>query len=394
MDSRDPGFGTPQGALPKIPKGKNYLLIIAIDKYTNGLTPLNNAVRDAVTLRDLLWQSFQFEQAQTVQLIDEGATRGNIIKAFDDLASRLTDEDNLVFYFSGHGQWVADVGAGYWIPVDGVREQRYTYLDNVEVQRLLRRASARHIFGMVDSCYSSSLFSTTRGDVALNPNMPPLGKYAIKSRRILTAGQLKPVSDGEPGKHSPFADTLLTQLRFGLSPDFLWSEELSLRVTKAVPFNAENQIPRGEPLQNAGHMGGDFIFLAKNVDIGNVRVAAPSTSVQGVSKRVATNDPQPETTAIPDLPTPETGEDRLDRIRRELKELIVKGNFRKFFSAIERVLKSDSEVNDEMILHQANFNSLQRDSLLLTQEQQSIAMARLRKALLYVVNNLEEEDLS
>ena len=375
-----------QGSLPKIPTGKNHLLIIAIDKYTNGLNPLNNAVRDAKAMRDLLWRLFQFDPTDTIELFDAEATRRNILRAFDDLAGRLTEEDNLVFYFSGHGQWVSEISAGYWIPVDGVSQERFTFLDNVNVQRLLKASRARHIFGIVDSCYSGSLFSTTREDVPLNPNAPPLGQYALKSRRILTSGQLQPVSDGPPGQHSPFANALLHHLEYGLQSGHIWSQKLCYEVTKNVPHNAGNQIPKGEPLQDAGHQGGDFIFLTKEAGL-PVIVPVPPVVSQPVDKEPAEQDQNPVRERHP-----EPG-NRLESVQQRLKGLIVKGNFRKFFAEIEGILNEGSEVNDEMILHQANYNSIQKDTMLLTQEQYNIAFARLRKALLYVINNLEETDL-
>ena len=87
----------------RIPKGKNYLLLIGIDKYPKDIPQLNNAVKDAIAFRNVLWEQYQFEPSQTIELFDEQATRSAIIRTFDDLIKRISDQDNLVFYFSGHG---------------------------------------------------------------------------------------------------------------------------------------------------------------------------------------------------------------------------------------------------------------------------------------------------
>jgi Caspase domain len=105
------------------PAGKNYLLGIGIDVYASpNLRPLRNAVRDVEAVVALLAEGYQFAQPgesdQTQLLLNEEATRQNIIAHLDEYAQLVKAPDNLVIYFAGHGE--ADGPRGYWIPHDGL----------------------------------------------------------------------------------------------------------------------------------------------------------------------------------------------------------------------------------------------------------------------------------
>ena len=128
--------------------GKNYLLVIGIDKYSNGIPRLNNAVSDAQLFKNALVERYQFEEGApyTIELYDEEATRGNIIQTFDQLILTLKKEDSLVFYFSGHGEYLKHVKTGYWVPVDAINEKRYTYLTNNTVLNMIDNIKARSRF--------------------------------------------------------------------------------------------------------------------------------------------------------------------------------------------------------------------------------------------------------
>ena len=136
-------------------------------------------------------------------------------------------------------------------------------MKNNEVVDLFQDIEARHVFGIVDSCFSGSLFRQRNLDEA------SLRQFNIPSRWLLTAGRLEPVSDGALGKHSPFAKSLITQLKYPDSPA-LWVSELCPKVIRGVSYNEEKQLPRGEPLQKVGHQGGEFVFFTRDADISGV----------------------------------------------------------------------------------------------------------------------------
>ena len=233
--------------------GNNHLLIIAINRYSNGINSLENAKRDAVAFRDCLIERYQFSAEHCHELYDEAATRSAVIGLFDSLEAGLAEEDNLVFYFAGHGKLVESVQEGYWLLADAKAGDRATFLKNYEVLGFIRRVRARHVFGVVDSCFSGTLFRNAEAHI-------PSQLYHYRSRYLLTSGRHEPVLDGYPGEHSPFAATLLERLRNHPGPYF-WVGDLCRDVLRTIRFNAREQTPRGEPLQDVGHQGGEFLLL-------------------------------------------------------------------------------------------------------------------------------------
>ena len=239
------------------PKGNNYLLVIGIDKYVH-LTPLNNAVKDAKDMVDLLLKKFQFETDFTKVLFDQDATKENIYAAFRDLAERVTSSDNVIIYFSGHGEFDKVFGEGYWIPVNAERDKVDQYVPNSMINRILNSIKSHHIFLMIDSCFSGTLFAESLGR---NSSMR---KERDPSRWGLTAGRNEVVNDGMSGHNSPFAESVLYHLKNATQP--IGVAELCDHVLEVVSANA-NQTPRGEPLKVNGHRGGQFVFHLKKDEL-------------------------------------------------------------------------------------------------------------------------------
>ena len=78
--------------------GDYYALVIGIDTYTGAWQPLNNAVRDARTIKETLDSKYKIDHFKT--LYNEDANRGNIIKAFEWLMKSVEDNDNVLIYYS------------------------------------------------------------------------------------------------------------------------------------------------------------------------------------------------------------------------------------------------------------------------------------------------------
>ena len=102
-------------------QGHSYLLAIGIDRYQDENIPqLYNAVRDVRDFVALMQKKYGFsgENATVITLYDEAATIENIQEKLEDLAERITPNDNCILYFSGHGHYKKTLGEGYWITAD------------------------------------------------------------------------------------------------------------------------------------------------------------------------------------------------------------------------------------------------------------------------------------
>jgi hypothetical protein len=222
--------------------------------------PLYNCVRDADQLIEVLTEKYQFEASNVTKLYNAEATEDRILDALNQLIDNVQEQDNLVILYSGHGEYENTIDEGYWIPVDGQLNQSADYISNSRITKYLRAIKAHHILLVVDSCFSGALFTTRK----LTDRTPTNRLDHIASRWLLTSGRNEVVADGTPGDHSPFADNLLYFLKNNKDTSLSISE-LAHHVIEGVTYNA-NQTPRGEPLQNVGHKGGQFYFHLKGVD--------------------------------------------------------------------------------------------------------------------------------
>lgn len=236
-------------------KGFNYLFVIAIDAYVH-CPKLYNCINDAEGLIDILTTQYEFDAKYITTLFNEEATEGNIFKAFRKLITKVTAKDNVIIYFSGHGEYDEVFDEGYWIPVNARLGAHEDFVPNSKIKNILEAIKSKHTFLIADSCFSGSLFTQFKSAaVAERLENDP-------SRWGLTAGRNEVVSDGQMGDHSPFADSLLYHLKENEVP--LGVATLCNRVIENVVASAE-QTPRGEPLKVKGHRGGQFFFHPKNV---------------------------------------------------------------------------------------------------------------------------------
>ncbi len=249
------------GRPPKMAPKKNHLLLIGINDYQH-VAKLNNAEKDIEDFKTVLYEKYNFSETETIALIGSKATRKNIFAAFNTLRDRIAEGDNLVIYYSGHGHYDKTDDVGYWIPVEGEKNEESSYFSNSEIQvKLKSLKKAQHIFLISDSCFSRTLFNR---DIArhLHKDHAQLEKDA--SRWGLTSGKGL-VSDGRPGTNSPFAEVLLHYLR-GSEKDFAIGD-LMQAVKERVANQNYDQVPQAYPIIGTGHDGGEFVFrLQKDAD--------------------------------------------------------------------------------------------------------------------------------
>ena len=362
----------------------NHLLIIGIDAYKNGVRPLKNAVRDAEAFKAVLMERFQFTEANCITLINEQATKKAIIKAFDQLIDKLTTDDNLLLYFSGHGELIDRVRTdkGYWIPADAVLNERDTYLPNDEIRDFFANLSAHHVFGIIDSCFSGSLLLRDLGAAAKR-------YYNIPSRWVMTSGMKEPVMDGS-GEHSPFALSLLTQLRNYPEQAFSISE-LWLQMREGIVTNAK-QSPLCQPIHDAGHQGGEYFFLSKDVNEVPVNlVSSVSTSSQRAVEATTVNSEAPSPPVV--VPEKEEIPTDLPGLKKYLKNKIVQDKLDEVFEILYSKINDDSQHQTTVMIRMSAYNGLKKDIANGIAENATMRMAQIKNAVLYVISEMEEEDL-
>jgi hypothetical protein len=156
---------TPETTVAPTPTTKIWALIIGVSsyKYMPALRfPDDDAYRLFAFLKSPQGGSVPDERVRV--LIDEDATRQNILTAMQELFLRAGPNDLVILYFSGHGL----PGAFLPIDYDGVNNT----LTHQEIKRMLDQSPAGYKLCLADACHSGGLLAARGGTL---PNL--LTKY-------------------------------------------------------------------------------------------------------------------------------------------------------------------------------------------------------------------------
>ena len=173
-------------------------LIIAVNDYKDpAITDLKTPLNDAKKLDEILRTRYGFK---TELLRGSEASRKGIYDALRSLAGFARSDESVLIYYAGHGDLDRQYDDGWWIPYDAKGGDAVTYLDNTIVQKAMRSTKARHVLLISDSCYSGSLFGSSRAVPAVIGEKYYRNMYSEKSRWGMTSGALNPLSGGGDGR--------------------------------------------------------------------------------------------------------------------------------------------------------------------------------------------------
>ncbi len=244
--------GTSDDLASGINFGTYHALVIGINEYEN-LPKLKTAVNDARGVARVLTDDYGFK----VTLLLE-ASRGDIVEALDKYRETLGPQDNLLIYYAGHGWLDENADRGYWLPADAKPNRRTNWVSNATITDTLKSLAAKHVMVVADSCYSGTL---TRAAAVGFRDKGYLRRMASKQARVaLVSGGLEPVSDKGGGGNSPFARAFLDALRS--NKNIIDGLRLFSEIRRPVILNTQ-QTPQYSDVRNAGHEGGDFLFVRK-----------------------------------------------------------------------------------------------------------------------------------
>lgn len=238
-------------------KGSSWFFGIGINRYKY-FPELNNAVKDVKDFIILMAEQYDLEMDNLITLFDEEATRENIISRLDEFVNLVGPEDKVLIYYSGHGHLNRKTQKGYWIPYDAEVDHTAQYIRNSTIRGYFEDINSLHTLLISDSCFSGTLF--LRGANRSASAMEEIER--LRSRWALCSGRHdEEVYDGEPGKNSPFAKSIIEVLRDNTSPAVNISK-LADRVVELTRANYE-QLPEGNPIYGVGHKGGQYVFRLK-----------------------------------------------------------------------------------------------------------------------------------
>ncbi|MCF0051614.1 caspase family protein [Dyadobacter sp. LJ53] len=235
-----------------IAQGRYYALIISVQSYQPGIRPLSNPHKDGEALSKVLLRRYKFNAGDVSILRDP--TVAELGQALEKLKATLTKKDNLLIFFSGHGEWDEKIGQGYWLLKDAEYKNQATWISNSTVKDYIRGINSRHTLLVTDACFGGSISSKSADDTAEKKI------YKLPSRIAITSGNLEQVPD-----NSVFMKYFLERLRENESKYLPALAFFSSFYTAVISNSGENtpHQPQYSRIDNTGHQGGDFIFTLK-----------------------------------------------------------------------------------------------------------------------------------
>lgn len=201
-------------------QGTAYIIAVGVNEYANNQYNLKYATADARSfaeeMRRRQTQLGGFEHIEVIQLLDQEATKANIVAALKRLAGepgpptlkagpldglkRAEPEDTVVIYFAGHG--TAQAQRFYLIPHDlgytgertklteqGLKTMLEHSISDIELEAAVEGLDAGHLLLIIDACNSGQALEAEekrRGPM----NSKGLAQLAYeKGMYILTAAQ-------------------------------------------------------------------------------------------------------------------------------------------------------------------------------------------------------------
>ena len=240
----------------------DYALIFATDEYDNW-NDLVNPVFDSRTIGEELKKTYGFK----VDMV-ENASQSEILKKLREYGEKKYQPlDQLFIFFAGHGTFDQTFGEGFVVTKESLLndEGKTTYLSHNRLRSIINNIPADHIFLAMDVCFGGTFdqaLASSRGtddEVYKEQNQAEFltRKLTYKTRRFLTSGGKTYVSDGIPGKHSPFAKNLIEGFRSHGGKDRM----LTLPELFGYVESLKIQPRFGEFGDNAP--GSDFVFVAR-----------------------------------------------------------------------------------------------------------------------------------
>lgn len=137
-----------------------YILAIGIDKYKNSSINLRYAVKDARDIVDrIVKQSSTIYKQKNIHfeiLVDERATKTNILRKIEELSQKIRPEDSFIFFSAGHGILLQN--QYYMLTHDFYGEiSNDTIISSNEIVEMSKKIKSLSQLFIFDTCHAGGL---------------------------------------------------------------------------------------------------------------------------------------------------------------------------------------------------------------------------------------------
>lgn len=240
----------------------DYALLIATNEYDEW-DDLVNPVFDANAIKKDLEELYGYK----VDLVLNPTKSEVLSKLREYSLKNYLPDDQLFIFIAGHGKFDPIIKDGYLVTRDSKAKDLNleSYISFSDLRTRIDNNPCRHIFLTMDACFGGTFDQAIakRGaddddyygfNVEVQQDLIKR-KLQYKSRIYLTSGGKEYVSDGRPGRHSPFAAGFLEALRSG-------GGRMRVLTTSMIYsfVEASKQVPRYGTFGD-NEPGSEFIFV-------------------------------------------------------------------------------------------------------------------------------------
>ncbi|MBF0225996.1 MAG: SUMF1/EgtB/PvdO family nonheme iron enzyme [Desulfobacterales bacterium] len=242
--------------------GTFYGLFIGINTYNDSnIEALKTSVKDAETFAQILQKKYKFK---TTLLLNDKATKDNIIKNLESFQKSIKENDSLLIYFSGYGKIDRLYDLGWWLPYDAINNNSSSFIDNSFFNQIISSINARHILVISDACYSEIHLSPSISLPSSKNDQFYIDIFNKKSRCALVSRLNSPEISPQIKNYSIFANELINIFDSAKEGILITSEILSI-ISPEIKKKSNN-IPILGQIRGTGSQDGEFTFVFYNQD--------------------------------------------------------------------------------------------------------------------------------
>lgn len=287
------GPGRPVPVLPVRPTGqpgKYVALLVGVAEYDDPVIPdLNYPLKDIEELTALLVK-YNFKPSDIFTLPNPKEQK--FFETLTRITQVLGPTDNLLIFFSGHGELVKDRNY-YWLAADAQKASREGWISVPMVLEALGETDCKHTLLIIDSCHGGAVFkqipASKNGAVAdaLRASSEVIRQYSeLKSGEAITSGTPQEVVPDNSHFFAALKNCLTNNpYQYVLSSGlFNCIREQTISAQNKTTFKGLRITPQRSKINYLDDQGGEFIFFKPTGTpiIERPQTEPPTTAVQTV----------------------------------------------------------------------------------------------------------------
>ncbi|MCR8645665.1 caspase family protein [Paenibacillus sp. N1-5-1-14] len=203
--------------------GKKVMLSIGVNNYDNEcFRNLNKACKDALGVFEVFSKvknlNLNIEKSKLIVsngTLNEG-TKKNILQEIEAVTKRVSANEDLVIYFSGHG-YESD-GKNFIVPSDSINNEENELIEIKKIVEIIEMCECKHKLIIIDACFSGVVNSGVKGIESYNfKNLKDYLKESRSTILLSSSGRNEASYEESPSSEYSLFTTFLIEALEGKS---------------------------------------------------------------------------------------------------------------------------------------------------------------------------------